>query len=81
MIFPKKCLGLPPFLGYICLPKVVGAHLLLSALLSFRSPSFLSGVPESYPIRNKHSFRVYSVSYKRGYCIESQGTFFKGAVK
>ena len=41
MIFPKKCLGCPPFLGYICWPKVVGALLLLSAplaLLSFRRP-------------------------------------------
>ena len=41
MIFPKKCLGCPPFLGYICWPKVVGALLLLSAPL----PYFLSGVP------------------------------------
>ena len=43
MIFPKKCLGCPPFLGYICWPKVVGALLLLSAplaLLSFRRPWF-----------------------------------------
>ena len=31
MIFPKKCLGCPPFLGYICWPKVVGALFLLSA--------------------------------------------------
>ena len=41
MIFPKKCTGCPPFLGYICWPKVVGAFLLLStplALLSFRRP-------------------------------------------
>ena len=41
MIFPKKCIGCPPFLGYICWPKVVGALLLLSApfaLLSFRRP-------------------------------------------
>ena len=41
MIFPKKCLGCPPFLGYICWPKVVGALLLLSApfaLFSFRRP-------------------------------------------
>ena len=39
MIFPKKCLGCPPFLGYSYWPKVVGALLLLSAplaLLSFR---------------------------------------------
>ena len=44
MIFPKKCLGYPPFLGYICWPKVVGALLLLLAplaLLSFRCPCFL----------------------------------------
>ena len=43
MIFPKKCLGCPPFLRYICWPKVVGAPLLLSAplaLLSFRRPWF-----------------------------------------
>ena len=41
MIFPKKCLGCPPFLGYICWPKAIGALLLLSAplaLLSFRRP-------------------------------------------
>ena len=39
MILTKKCLGCPPFLGYICWPKVVGALLLLLAplaLLSFR---------------------------------------------
>ena len=41
MIFPKKCLGCPPFLGYICWPKVVGAFLLLPAPLLY----FLSGVP------------------------------------
>ena len=41
MIFPKKCLGCPPFLGYICWPKVIGALLLPSAPL----PYFLSGVP------------------------------------
>ena len=45
MIFSKKCLGCPPFLGYICWPKVVGALLLLSAPL----PYFLSGVPACYP--------------------------------
>ena len=41
MILPKKCLGCPLFLGFICWPKVVGALLLLSAplaLLSFRCP-------------------------------------------
>ena len=41
MIFPKKCFGCPPFLGYICWPKVVGALLLLPAplaLLFFRRP-------------------------------------------
>ena len=41
MIFSKNCLGCPPFLGYICWPKVVGALLLLSALLAllfFRRP-------------------------------------------
>ena len=41
MIFPKKCLGYPSFLGYIWWPKVVGALLLLSAplaLLCFRRP-------------------------------------------
>ena len=41
MIFFKKCLGCPTFLGYICWPKVVGALLLLSAplaLLYFRRP-------------------------------------------
>ena len=46
MIFPKKCLGCPPFLGCICWPKVVGALLLLSApltLLSFQRP-WCSGV-------------------------------------
>ena len=39
MISPRKCLGCPPFLEYICWPNVVGALLLLSAplsLLSFR---------------------------------------------
>ena len=41
MIFPRKCLGCPPFLGYIFWPKVVGALLLLLAPL----PYFLSGVP------------------------------------
>ena len=41
MTFPKKCLGYPPFLGYICWPEVVGALLLLLAPL----PYFLSGVP------------------------------------
>ena len=41
MIFPKKCLRCPPFLGYICWPKVVGAFLLLSTPLSY----FLSGIP------------------------------------
>ena len=41
MIFPKKFLGCPPFLGYICWPKVAGVLLLLSAPL----PYFLSGVP------------------------------------
>ena len=41
MIFPIKCLGCPPFLGYISWRKVVGSLLLLSAhlaLLSFRRP-------------------------------------------
>ena len=45
MIFPKKCLGCPPFLGYICWPKVVGTLLLLSAplaLLSFRRPCLVT---------------------------------------
>ena len=41
MIFPKKCLGCLPILGYICWPKKVGALLLLSAPL----PYYLSGVP------------------------------------
>ena len=39
MISLKKCLGCPPFLGYICWRKVVGSLLFLSAplaLLSFR---------------------------------------------
>ena len=43
MIFPKKCLECPPFLGYICWPKVVGVLLLLSVPL----PYFLSGVPDN----------------------------------
>ena len=43
MIFPKKCFGCPPFLGYICWSMVVGAFLLLSAPL----PYYLSGVPAS----------------------------------
>ena len=40
---PQKCPGFPPFLGYICWPKVVGALLLLSAplaLLSFRHSEY-----------------------------------------
>ena len=47
MIFPKKCLGCPPFLGYTCWPKGAGALLLLSAPL----PYFLSGVPDFEYIR------------------------------
>ena len=41
MILPKKCLGCPPFLGYICWPRVVGALFLLLAPL----PYYLFGVP------------------------------------
>ena len=41
VLLPRKCLGYPPFLGYIYWPKVVGALLLLSAPL----PYFTSGVP------------------------------------
>ena len=55
MIFPKRCLGCPPFLGYICWPKIVGALLLLSAPL----PYFLSGVPE-------HRFDI-SLLYRKHY--------------
>ena len=43
MKFPRKCIRCPPFLGYICWPKIVGALLLLLAPL----PYFLSGVPGS----------------------------------
>ena len=45
MIFLKKCLGCPPFLGYICWPKVVGALCSCRPSLSY----FLSGVPAWLP--------------------------------
>ena len=49
MIFAKQLLGCPPFLGYVCWPKVVGALLLLSAplaLLSFWRPWLCSSYDE-----------------------------------